>query len=81
MSFNATSRKLSGTPSVTKAQTTYTYIVTDKDNDTATLTFKLTVEADTEPSLSGTVSDQKLPPEQRRHCSYFASGDLRQRPR
>ena len=58
MSFNATSRELSGTPSVTKAQTTYTYTVTDKDNDTATLTFKLTVEADTNPSLSGTVSNQ-----------------------
>ena len=58
MSFNATSRELSGTPSVTKAQTTYTYTVTDKDNDTATLTFKLTVEADTNPSLSSTVSNQ-----------------------
>ena len=61
MSFNATSRELSGTPSVTKAQTTYTYTVTDKDGDTAALTFKLTVEADTEPTLTlGTVADQSF---------------------
>ena len=57
LSFDASSRQLSGTPTVLKTQTTYTYTVTDDDDDTDTLTFKLTVEADTQPSL-GSVSDQ-----------------------
>ena len=57
ISFTASSRQLSGTPTVLKAETAYTYTVTDKDGDTATLTFDLTVEADTQPTL-GSVSDQ-----------------------
>ena len=79
MSFNATSRELSGTPSVTKAQTTYTYTVTDKDNDTATLTFKLTVEADTEPLLSGTISDQSYHQNSADQHADAARRDRRQR--
>ena len=39
LSFDASSRQLSGTPTVLKAETTYTYTVTDDDNDTDTLTF------------------------------------------
>ena len=57
VTFNATTRELSGTPTATQSATTYTYTVTDADantaaSDTATLTFTIAVEeADTAPSF------------------------------
>ena len=52
VSFNATSRKLSGTPTATQNTRTYTYKVIDKDGDPATAKFTIEVEADTSPSLT-----------------------------
>ena len=53
LSFNASTRVLSGTPTATQAAATYTYKVTDSDTtnpDSATLTFSITVgEATTTP--------------------------------
>ncbi len=43
LSFNAASRKLTGTPTAVQAATEYTYTATDSDGDTATLTFEITV--------------------------------------
>ena len=62
LSFNATTRVLSGTPTVAQGETTYTYTVSDADNNTAdtdkvTLSFKITVE-DTEPSFGSSIPDQ-----------------------
>ena len=57
--FNSSTRTLSGTPTVAQGETTYTYTVTDRNNDTASLDFTITVEADTAPSFgSNTISDQ-----------------------
>ena len=43
LSFNTTTRMLSGTPTAMQAAVTYTYTVTDSDGDTDTLTFTITV--------------------------------------
>ncbi len=56
LTFDASARTLTGTPTGTQAATTYTYRVTDSDGDEATLTFSITIDADTTPStltLSG----------------------------
>ena len=45
LSFDAETRRLTGTPAGTHAAATYTYTVTDADGDTATLTFTITVAA------------------------------------
>ena len=45
MSFDTTTRVLSGTPSAQAAPTLYTYTATDEDGDTATLVFTLAVAA------------------------------------
>ena len=48
---------VSGTPSETQSETTYTYKVEDANGDEASGTFTIEVEDDTEPSLTDT-SDQ-----------------------
>ncbi|MDE0471444.1 MAG: putative Ig domain-containing protein, partial [Ekhidna sp.] len=61
LSFNAASRQLSGTPTAAAAMAEYTYKVADADNDEATLTFDITVEApdDKMPTFgSETIADQ-----------------------
>ena len=63
VTFDATTRMLSGTPTATQGATPYTYTVTDADGNTAasdtdSLTFTIAVEADTPPSFSGTVGAQ-----------------------
>ena len=43
LTFNASTRQITGTPTVSLSATTYTYTVTDTDGDTASLTFDLSV--------------------------------------
>ena len=57
VSFDASSRELSGAPSVTQTTATYTYKVRDQDGDEVSDEFTIEVEADTTPSLTST-SDQ-----------------------
>ncbi len=59
LTFTASSRQLSGTPTTVQTATDYTYTVTDADGDTATLTLSITVEADATPSFgSATIAAQ-----------------------
>ena len=59
LSFDANTRTISGEPSATMAETTYTLTATDADGDTGTLTFKITVEADTSPDFgTATIANQ-----------------------
>ena len=59
LTFTESTRQITGTPTVTLAQTEYTYTVADADGDTATITFNITVAADLMPSFgASTVSDQ-----------------------
>ena len=51
MTFNASTRTLSGTPTRPQIARTYTYKVTDLDGDTDTETFTIEVVPDTEPEL------------------------------
>ena len=51
MSFDASTRVLSGTPAAQAAPTLYTYTATDEDGDTANLTFTMTVAADLQPAF------------------------------
>ena len=44
LSFDAATRRLTGTPAGTQDATTYTYTVTDADGDTATLDFTIAIE-------------------------------------
>ena len=67
LTFTASTRQISGTPTAAQAATTYTYKVTDADANTAdgdadTLTFTITVAAaDTAPAFSSaTVNGDKL---------------------
>ena len=57
LSFTASTRVLSGTPTGTSASATYTYTVSDEDNittnDEDTLTFTIAVAADTVPAFAG----------------------------
>ena len=63
VTFDASARTLSGTPTATQDATKYTYTVTDADGNTAASDadaqqFTITiVEADTAPSFSGTAGD------------------------
>ena len=58
LSFNASNRTISGTPTAAQAETEYTYTVRDQDGDTAELTFKITVAKDLMPSFAdGTTID------------------------
>ena len=58
VTFNASTRTLSGTPTRAQSARTYTYKVTDLDGDTDTETFTIEVVPDTEPEFSDTVDDQ-----------------------
>ena len=67
LSFNTSTRVLSGTPTGTSASATYTYTVSDGDDNTAdtdkdTITFTIVVAAeDTAPSFgSSTIANQSL---------------------
>ena len=46
LTFSATDRTITGTPSLASAETEYTYTVTETDNDSASLKFKITVSGD-----------------------------------
>ena len=64
LTFNSSTRTLSGRPTRTQNAKTYTYKVTDSDANTApsdadTLTFTITVEPDTAPVFKGPVGDQE----------------------
>ena len=48
LAFDATARTLTGTPTTAQSATAYTYTATDADGDTASLTFNITVTADTQ---------------------------------
>ncbi len=59
LSFNRASRRISGVPTEAPGTTTYTYRVTDSDNDQDMLTFDLTVTGVTRPTFIGrTVADR-----------------------
>ena len=51
VTFNASTRTLSGTPTRPQIATVYTYKVTDADGDMDTVTFTIEVERDTTPEL------------------------------
>ncbi len=59
--FNGTARPptITGTPSAVAASMMFTYTAMDTDNDAVTLTFSITVVADTAPTFGGaTIDDQ-----------------------
>ena len=61
LSFDATSRMLTGTPGAIQMATAHTYTVTDDTAGTTltvTLTFTITVNAEGTPTFMGTVEDQ-----------------------
>ncbi len=62
LSFSASNRRITGTPTATSSNRRYTYKATDSDTagaDSATLTFNLEVEEDLTPDLRGaTVHDR-----------------------
>ena len=58
VSFNASTRVVSGTPTATQSAETYTYKVRDQNGDEASDSFTITVEDDTSPSLTST-NDQR----------------------
>ena len=45
LTFNAATRVIAGTPTAAKTATTYSYTVTDNDDDTASIQFQATVAA------------------------------------
>ena len=64
LSFDATTRLLSGTPSTPQSAQTYTYTVHDGDADVTagdadTLTFSIRIETNLTPRFSGTVQAQR----------------------
>ncbi len=61
LTFTASSRQLSGTPTTLQTATEYTYTVTDSSTpaNTATLTFDIAVEPESMPSL-GAVTDRSF---------------------
>ena len=59
LSFNASNRRITGTPTTALAARGYTYTATDADGDTATLTFTITVAADLTPTFgTQTIANQ-----------------------
>ncbi len=64
LSFNRNTRTLSGTSTVSvhllPTTKTYTYKVTDNDGDTAEITFRITIEEDSEPDFSGTTIPDRV---------------------
>ena len=60
LAFNAATRVLSGAPTRASAERRYTLTATDVDGDTATLSFAISVEADSQPSFgAATIPDQE----------------------
>ena len=51
--------RVSGTPSVAKAQTEYTLTATDADGDKATISFNITVNPDNSPRFADLVEDKR----------------------
>ena len=58
LSFDASTRVLSGTPTTVAGAATYVYTATDEDNDPVTLEFDITVEADVPTFGAETIDDQ-----------------------
>ena len=60
LEFDAMSREITGRPTGTTDEATYTYKATDSDDDTAELTFTIVVEADMMPAfaLGASIADQ-----------------------
>ena len=59
LSFDASTRVLSGTPTTVAGAATYVYTATDEDNNTVTLEFDITVEANVPPTFGAeTIDDQ-----------------------
>ena len=59
LSFDASMRQIAGAPTTLQSAASYTYRVADRDNDEATLTFTIAVEADTAPSFGdAAIADQ-----------------------
>ena len=52
LTLDTTARTITGTPTAAAAETEYTYTAIDADDDTAPLTFNITVEADTTPAFA-----------------------------
>ena len=62
LSFDATARTLTGTPTTAQAATEYTYKVVDNDGDEAELKFDITITADSQPDFgTQTIADQTYP--------------------
>ena len=60
LAFNAATRVLSGAPTTASAERRYALTATDEDGDTATLSFAISVEADSQPSFgAATIPDQE----------------------
>lgn len=61
LSFNADTRTISGTPSQTQDETTYTWTATDIDGDMASIEFSITVIEDLMPAFATgeTIADQE----------------------
>ncbi len=58
LALDAATRTVSGTPRASRAATSWSWIATDADGDTASLAFTMTVEADAAPSFgAATVAD------------------------
>ena len=58
LSFDASTRQISGTPNTAQSAASYTYKVADEDGDEATLTFTIAVGADTTPDFGdATIAD------------------------
>ena len=58
VSFNANTRVVSGKPTATQQETTYTYKVEDSNGDDDPKSFTITVESDSTPKLT-TTADQE----------------------
>ena len=60
LAFNAATRVLSGAPTRASAERRYTLTATDVDGDAVTLSFAISVEADSQPSFgAATIPDQE----------------------
>ena len=59
LQFNASTRRITGTPTTAEAATSYTYRVTDSDGDTTDLTFTIAIAEDLTPSFGGATISAK----------------------
>ena len=58
LAMDSATRSISGTPSEPLARTEFTWTATDVDGDTASVSFNLNVELDTQPTFADEVQDQ-----------------------